>query len=305
MSVQVCVDRRDFLPSGAVLREPAVAGMFYPSDPEILFESIHRCFTHSLGPGRFPTKRSGPSKRVECLVVPHAGYEYSGPIAAHSYNVAFDIFCESKGTLNVIILGPNHYGIGSGLAISSADGWKTPSGVIDVNKELRRSLCNSCEIVDVNDGAHSREHSIEVQLPFLQAISRNSTGWSFLPVSMMLQDIETAIELGDAITKIISESPGRFLVIASSDLTHYESQVQAKLKDENLLDQVKKVDLTGFYTVLERSSVSACGYGPIAAVLHIASSLGKSAAAVLKYATSGDVTGDYSSVVGYPSVRFV
>lgn len=282
-----------------------MAGMFYPSDPDVLFETIHRCFTHPIGPGHFPKKLSVHSKeRVECLVVPHAGYEYSGPIAAHSYEVAYNFLSESSEEVTVVILGPNHHGLGSGLAISSAENWKTPMGKIEVSGEVRKLLCDSCELVDINDAAHSVEHSIEVQIPFLQAISRGGAEWKLLPISMMLQDIDTVKQLGSAISNLVTESPARFLIIGSSDLTHYESQRQATLKDLNLLDQVKKMDLSEFYTVLNRRSISSCGYGAIATVLYISASLGKNSATILKYATSGDVTGDNTSVVGYPSVRF-
>ena len=181
--------------SGAGVREPAVSGIFYPSDPGELYESIHRCFTHPLGPGRFPKNRSGDTiSRVECLIVPHAGYLYSGPVAAHSYNVAYDFFCEGGESTTVVILGPNHHGNGSGLAVSEADYWRTPIGVTSINKDLRNALRDACDLVDVDDSAHLREHSIEVQIPFLQVISHSRGEWSFLPISMMLPRVlETSI----------------------------------------------------------------------------------------------------------------
>lgn len=293
------------MPSPVTVREPAVSGLFYPSQPDELFESIHRCFTHPMGPGLFPKNNPAASaERVECLIVPHAGYDYSGPVAAHSYNVAYNLFCQASESVTVVILGPNHYGIGSGLAVSPSDYWKTPIGLKMVNTTLRKSICDSCELIDVDDIAHMREHSIEVQLPFLQVISQKKADWSFLPISMMLQDIDTATQLGDAITRLVEKSTGRFLIIGSSDLTHYESQAQASTKDSSLLNQVSKIDLAGFYSVLESKMISSCGYGAIGTVLRICSNLGKKVGTLLKYATSGDITGDLSSVVGYPAVRF-
>ena len=148
-----------------------MAGMFYPSQPDELFETIHRCFTHPLGPGRFPTKHSHHYReRVECLIVPHAGYEYSGPIAAHSYEVAYDYLSDDRDDVTVLILGPNHHGVGSGLAVSSVESWKTPMGTIEVSKNMRDRLCESCELVDVDDLALVGDHSIEVQVPFLLVI---------------------------------------------------------------------------------------------------------------------------------------
>lgn len=293
------------LPSQVGVREPAVAGTFYPADAESLLESIHRCFTHPLGPGHFLNKSINALKeKTECLIVPHAGYEYSGPIAAHAYDVAYNFFNSNREHVSVIIIGPNHYGIGSALAISSANMWKTPLGNIEINKKLSKEILDICNIVRVDDSAHKNEHSIEVQVPFLQVVSRK-TEWKLLPISMALQDIDTSRQLGNAITELVLKSQDRFLIIGSSDLTHYEPQSQATNKDLNLLDQAKKMDLMSFYASLENKSITSCGYGAIATVMHVAHGLGKKKATILKYATSGDITGIYTSVVGYPSVRFV
>jgi MEMO1 family protein len=291
-------------------RLPAVAGMFYPLDKEDLFESIHRCFTHPLGPGRFPQARESDNietKHVECLIVPHAGYEYSGPVAAHSYRIVHSFFqsASSEKGVTVIILGPNHYGIGSGVALSPCESWITPLGKVRVNKEFSKKLLQDCDILDSDELAHSREHSIEVQLPFLQVMSNKKANWSFVPISMMLQDIDTAKQIADALFKLISKSDENVLVVGSSDLTHYEPQEQATKKDLKLLEALTKIDVSLFYGVLERLSVTSCGYGAIATVAQLSKKLGKTNGTVLKYSTSGDVTGDLSAVVGYPSVHFV
>ncbi|HYB03290.1 MAG TPA: AmmeMemoRadiSam system protein B, partial [Nitrososphaerales archaeon] len=158
------------------IRLPVVSGQFYPSDKDELYELIHRCFTHALGPGKFPSANSISNRqeisRVECLVVPHAGYIYSGPVAAHSYRIAFNFFQKFKDEkdVTIIILGPNHYGIGSGIALSGASRWRTPLGDLKVASELGKILTSSSNIIDVDEVAHSREHSIEVQIPFLQAM---------------------------------------------------------------------------------------------------------------------------------------
>jgi AmmeMemoRadiSam system protein B len=288
-------------------RLPVVAGSFYPADKDELFETIHQCFTHRLGPGAFPSSRSARKGfPTECLIVPHAGYDFSGPVAAHSYNVAFEFFHTAKNNAkSVIIVGPNHYGIGSGVTISRADSWETPLGTVRVDQQLSKELQHKCELIDRDDTAHSREHSIEVQLPFLQAISGCSGNWSFLPISLMMQDSRTATELGNAIFEFVVSHKGSFLIIGSSDLTHYENQEQAARKDSMLLRQTSALDLQGFYTVLQRENITACGYGAIATLMQIAKRLGRSRGELLKYSTSGDVTGEKSSVVGYSSMRFV
>lgn len=294
---------------GPRTRLPAVAGLFYPLDKEGLFESIHRCFTHTLGPGFFPQKSSRINEntpRVECLIVPHAGYEYSGPVAANSYAIAAQFLGSiSNKKTTVIILGPNHYGIGSGLSLSPFDRWMTPLGFADVNIDFSKKLSKTCSILDSDETSHSKEHSIEVQLPFLQAVSNKDRNWSFVPISMMLQDFDTSRDLAKAIFEMVSNSEDEFLIIGSSDLTHYESHDQATKKDLKLLETVSKLDPGAFYSVLERYSVSSCGYGAIATVMQVAKKLEKSNGVILRYATSGDITGDKSSVVGYPSVRFV
>ncbi len=282
--------------------------MFYPRAKQALVTIIQKCFSSPLGPGLLPRENTRkPLDRVECLIVPHAGYEYSGPIASHSYHVASDFFNanDSKNT-TVIILGPNHYGLGSGVALSPSDKWATPLGDVNVRIEMSKKLSRNCNILDFDELAHSKEHSIEVQLPFLQIVSRKEASWGIIPISMMLQDIETARQIAQSITELIEDSKDeKFLVLGSSDLTHYEAEERAREKDCKLLDTVAKMNLLEYYNVLERLSVSACGYGAIATVIEVAKKLRRSTGVVLKYATSGDVSGDKSSVVGYSSVRFI
>lgn len=284
-----------------------MAGLFYPSNADGLFEEIHRCFTHHLGPGRFPNGKTGVStKRVECIIVPHAGYEYSGPVAAHSYSVAHDFFHSNPDKkITAIIFGPNHYGIGSGVAASASRFWSTPLGKVEVDVHVVEELVAKSDLIDRDDIAHSREHSIEVQLPFLQAVSASRQDLSIVPISLMLQDEDTARSVAEAISRVIDSTNRIFLVIGSSDLTHYEPQNTANVKDKKLLDEVHRLDTKSFYTVLERNNISSCGYGAIAVVMNIAKKIGNKEGRILKYATSGDVTGDLSSVVGYSSVHFV
>lgn len=289
-------------------RPPAVAGSFYSANSDELFESIHQCFTHPMGPGEFPS-RADPLRNtldIECLLVPHAGYEYSGAIAAHSYAIAYNfLHTRRDDQKSIIVLGPNHYGIGSGVSISPANSWITPFGDMRVDESLSRALQQKCDLIDRDAMAHSREHSIEVQLPFLQVISGKYQGLSFVPISLMLQDLKTAVDLGNAIWEVAVNTKGPFLILASSDLTHYETDLQARKKDTMLIEKASRLDMGGYYSTLRRNSISACGYGALATVMQVAIRLGRTRGVLLKYATSGDMTGDKSSVVGYPSMRFL
>ncbi|MHB1908856.1 MAG: AmmeMemoRadiSam system protein B [Nitrososphaerales archaeon] len=287
------------------VRHPAVAGYFYPDDPDELTKEIKRCFSDKVagtGVSNFEIPKSSESSKVECFVVPHAGYSYSGPVAAHSYHAANQILWCKKTT--VIVVGPNHYGIGNSVALSPHDYWLTPLGSVKIDKQGTDRLLAASGMFTLDTIAHSREHSIEVQLPFAQYLGKS---FSFVPICLALQDLNTAKKIARALSEIIqnSENEHFFLVLGSSDLTHYESQQSANSKDEKLIEKICNLDLQGFYTVLERNNISACGYGCIATLMELARLLDKKKGNLLKYATSGDVTGDKRSVVGYSAVHFV
>ncbi len=281
------------------VRRPSVAGVFYPSARDDLINAIKECFLHKLGPNILPepkAKEKGKGK-VVAVVCPHAAYVYSGAVAAHSYyytylNIQPDV---------VILLGPNHYGLGSGVASMKEYYWDTPLGRVRVNDSMVDRIVKASGIVDIDDYAHSRDHCLEVQLPMLQYI--NAYEFTIVPIVLWMQDKETAVELGNALAEVIKDSDGiDILLIASSDLTHYEPYEQAYRKDNELIKAIEALDLNRYYTVLERLDVSACGYGAIASVIAACKALGFSRGRLLKYATSGDVTGDKGSVVGYPSI---
>ncbi|MEM3891606.1 MAG: AmmeMemoRadiSam system protein B [Nitrososphaerales archaeon] len=277
------------------VRMPAVAGQFYESDPTKLKESIEECFLHPLGPQKIPPAPRS-DEEVIGLISPHAGYMYSGPIAAHGYYYASAL----PNPELVVIMGPNHWGLGSGVATVSGGIWRTPLGALEVSSEDAKTLVKFSGIVDFNAESHKREHSIEVQLPFLQYIFNSQ--FKILPISMLFQDKETSTEVGHALAKIVRGR--RCIIIASSDLTHYESHKQASTKDSEFIKAALTLDVSKLYNVLQRLDVSACGYGPIAALITAVNELNLRKAELLKYATSGDITGDKSSVVGYASVKF-
>ncbi len=242
-----------------------------------------------------PPAQPGDSNIV-AVVCPHAGYVYSGPVAAHSY---LQVSTLTHPEL-IIVVGPNHYGIGSGVSTYKEGEWETPLGSLRVDSQAAARLVSEAGIVDFDPAAQSMEHSIEVQLPFLQKLYR---GVPFVPVCLNFQDPETAKTVGQAIASIVAGR--RAVLVASSDLTHYEPAVAAKEKDSKLLSHVENMDTDGFFSTLERLQVSACGYGAIATVMEAAKGLGMKQGTILKYATSGDTTGDNAQVVGYPAVRFL
>ena len=277
-------------------RPPAQAGIFYPDTEGALRTQIHNCFLHPLGPQSIPSVPATLDDRLVAIVVPHAGYDYSGPVAANSYyRLASSGLRES-----VIILGPNHTGYGSGVSTMTEGEWATPLGEVPVNSSLASSITRLSGLVDVEEEAHRREHSIEVQLPFLQFIYPRR--FQFVPICMMLQDLETSIEIGGAIAKA-SDGTGAML-IASSDWTHYESQEAARKKDMEAIQAVLEMDAKKFQDTVEENQVSACGYGPVTAVIHASKILGANQATLLSYQTSGDTAGDKRSVVGYAAIAF-
>lgn len=295
------------------VRPPAVAGSFYPASKDRLLGEIRRCFQDKIiGPGisilgnswRPQTEKLG--NRIECFIVPHAGYAYSGPVAAHSYALANQNLISKHESFVAIILGPNHQGVGSGIALSPNDEWETPLGKVNVEKLLSKEIADTSEIIDVNSLSHLYEHSIEVQLPFLQALT-SVRGFSFVPICLMLQDRHSSEDVAEALFKVTqseNHASKSFLVLGSSDLTHYELQSKANAQDKKLIDRIEALDLPSYYTTLEKNHITACGYGAIAVVMELSRKLGKKKGTLLKYATSGDVTGDTSSVVGYSAVHF-
>jgi len=270
--------------------------MFYAGTPSALNEQIKNCFTHELGPGKLPDVKEGPLKRLVGLVCPHAGYEYSGPVAAHAY---YGLALDGKPDV-IIIFGPNHVGWGSALATMNEGVWSTPLGDVEIDTSTVNEIMRECSILDVDDSAHMHEHSIEVQLPFIQYLYGSS--FKFVPVSFLMQDLDSSREMGQAVARVLSEKNA--LIIASTDLTHYEPQKQALRKDEMAIEAILKLDEDKLYSIIETYGVSACGYGPLIALITAAKALGVKEAKLLCHKTSGDITGDVYSVVGYASISF-
>lgn len=272
-------------------RRPAQAGAFYPGTKELLSAEIEKCFLHKLGPGSVPTPNPAGERRLVGLVCPHAGYTYSGPIAAHSY-----MALARDGTPSTfVILGPNHWGVGSGVSIMTEGVWQTPLGDTTVDSETAKQITEHSSIVDVDEIAHLKEHSIEVQLPFLQYLY--GVGIKMTPISMMMQDLDSCREIGVAIANALKGKNA--VVIASSDMTHYEPQKTAEQKDNAAADAIARLDEAALQQTVEAQNMSMCGYGPVSAAIVAAKHLGASSCRILAYKTSGEITGDYGQVVGY------
>jgi len=261
------------------MRLPAVAGQFYPGSGAELEHQLDGMLH--------------PEKEIPCqgAVVPHAGYMYSGQVAVAVYS-------RLPKAETYVIIGPNHHGLGSPVALSR-ESWRTPLGVVEPDLELADALSGS--IIDHDETAHLHEHSIEVQIPFLQ---KRFQGFKILPICMGLQDEQTALEVGQELSSAMQKLNRSCIVIASSDFTHYEPQETARKVDAKLLEAILNMDVPELYERVYRYDATACGYGPIAATITATADLGAKAGQLLSYATSGDVSGDYSQVVGYAAIAF-
>jgi AmmeMemoRadiSam system protein B len=286
----------------AKIRRPAVAGQFYEGSESRLQQTIKDCFLDDRGPGNLPKITKG-DKNIKGLVVPHAGYIYSGAIAAHSYNIlANNDFADT-----FIILGPNHTGMGSGVSIMTEGEWQTPLGTVSINEKLANLL--SKDIIDKDENAHMYEHSIEVQLPFLQYSSSNKE-FNFIPISMAMQDFDTANEVGKIIAEVIKFSNEKIVIIASTDFSHagfnYMSMPPegirvdeyAEKQDKLAIGQILQMNPEDLIDTVHKNNITMCGYGPVAVMLTAAKILRASKAELLKYGTSYEVQPS-SSCVGY------
>lgn len=277
-------------------RKPAAAGTFYEASRDELMIQISSCFESLHGPQKLPKPKTEIEEPPPIIVSPHAGYMYSGPVAAHGY---YELSLRRRPD-SIIIIGPNHYGIGTDVSIYPEGSWITPLGEASIDTQLVAKMTNSSEIFSLDEFSHVDEHSIEVQLPFLQYIYGEI---KFVPICMLDQSISVAKLIGEVLASVISE-PEKILVVASSDFSHYVSHDEALRRDMPVIDKILKLDIDGFAQEIRYRKASLCGYGPIAAVMSFAQKIGYRRSKLLKYSTSGDITGDKSSVVGYASIMF-
>jgi len=273
------------------VRAPVAAGMFYDLETERLKKQIDGCINHPLGP------RKLAEQEIIAAVAPHAGYMYSGAVQAWTYS--------RMKKANYVIIGPNHSGFGSQFAIMKKGLWKTPLGSIAVDEDFANKITDACELVKQDVVPHQAEHSIEVQIPFLQ--HRFGNDFKFVPICI-LNDfpddtfLKSCRVVGETLAKVIKGSREKWILIASSDFSHYIPQEQAMKIDKKLIDAITKLDEKLLFSRVQQLRASICGYGPIAIVIAAAKKLGAKKGKLLKYATSGDTTGDMEAVVGYASI---
>ena len=273
------------------MRYPRVAGQFYPADKDELRRQIEASFLHSIGPGSIPEVKHGGN--LLAVMAPHAGYAFSGPVAAHSYKAVAESFPEN-GTF--VIIGPSHTGYGSSIALTTQD-WTMPFGEVRIDTELAENLIRAGIFDDIS--SHRYEHSVEVQLPFIQYFSRN---FDFVPIVMMDQSMKSAIRLGKILGKAIAKHHKRVIIVASTDFSHYVPKERAYKHDALALDRIQALDVEGLYKTLRKHNITMCGYGPVSATIEAIKNRVKESK-ILKYATSGDVM-PMGDVVGYGSAAW-
>ncbi len=289
------------------IRKPAVAGQFYPSTKNQLLNQLHDSYLDPRGPGILPEIKHKTPPLI-ALIVPHAGYIYSGPIAAHAYHqLATHGFADT-----FIILGPNHTGTGTGVSLMTKGSWQTPLGDIPINTELATQLHTG--IIDTDTTAHIYEHSLEVQLPFLQHIAQqHQTTFDIIPICMMMQDIDTAQEIGHILAHTIQQTKKYIVMIASTDFSHAgfnyhtmppENQrvdEYANSQDQKALQPIINLQPQELIQTVQTHNISMCGYGPVAAILTAATQLQATTVNLLKYGTSYEVHPS-TSCVGYAAL---
>jgi AmmeMemoRadiSam system protein B len=263
-----------------VTRHPAVAGRFYPKDPQKLRSAVESFLPHGEKVGAFG------------CVVPHAGYVYSGQVAGA-------VFARIEVPKRCIVLCPNHTGLGQALAIMSRGTWETPLGTVSVDTELAEALKERFSPLAEDAEAHQGEHAVEVELPFLQTILPDVT---FVPIALGTRRFEILQALGKAMAAVIAGRSGPVLIVASSDMNHYENDAVTRIKDHKAIDRILALDARGLFEVVAAENISMCGFGPVVAMLTAAAQLGARQAELVKYCTSGDVSGDQEMVVGYAGV---
>lgn len=272
-----------------MIRQPAVAGHFYQGSPTALRDQV----------GRFIRPEA---KKVKALGIlsPHAGLVYSGSVAGAVYSSI-----QLPDTF--VLIGPNHTGLGAPVSLMAKGSWETPLGAVRINEELAAAVLSGSRRIHDDSMAHLREHSLEVQLPFIQYLKKEFT---IVPIQMLDTRLETCVELGNAIAEGIADcgvrnaeyKAGGTLIVASSDMSHYVSAETAKKKDHAAIKRILELDAPGLYSTVREGNISMCGYGPAVAMLTACKVLGATKAELVKYTNSGDVSGDYDQVVGYAGI---
>ena len=272
----------------ADIRNPILAGTWYPGDSNSLQKSI-RNFLESVSP-------TEPNGNIIAIIVPHAGHLYSGRVAAHAYKLI-----KNKIFDRVIMIGPSHRFAFRGVSVNLQSGYRIPLGTVPVDKVLAEKIIHTSPQIRWVPQAHAQEHSLEIQIPFLQTVLKN---FKIIPIVMGQQDLQTSAALAASLTKIISPSE-KTLLLASTDLSHYHDYNKALKLDSTFISYIKSNDPIGLAKAINAGKCEACGFGPVMTVMMTAQKLKAERTVILNYANSGDVTGDHSSVVGYASAVLI
>lgn len=265
-----------------MLRPPAVAGRFYPGDSATLARVVDG----------FCADPAATKIAALACVVPHAGYIYSGGVAGA-------VYARLQLPRRFILLGPRHFPIGAPLAILSEGAWQTPLGPAQIDEPLARALRDACPALREDAAAHEREHSLEVQLPFLQ---RCIPDFAFVPVVLGTDRFAAMEDLGRAVAQVVGEQHEPVLLICSTDFNHYEDDAMTRAKDAKAIRHILALDPRGLYDTVRQEEISMCGYAAAVATLTAARQLGATGAELVRYATSGEVNGEHDSVVGYAGI---
>jgi len=270
------------------VRASILAGTWYPGTPDALTKTVQGYLSEARAPS--------PDGTLKAIIVPHAGYRYSGGVAAYAYRLL-----QGSRFTRVILIGPSHRVAFRGISVNLLSAYKTPLGMVPVDQETGRKLIDTGQNIRWLRKAHAIEHSLEIQLPFLQTVLRD---FQIVPIVMGEQDIKTCSDLADTLIQVLGDSP-ETLLLASTDLSHFHNYNQAKDLDLKFIKHVQRFDPEGLLKALLSGKCEACGAGPVLTTLLAARKLGADQAVILKYANSGDVTGDHNRVVGYMSAALV
>jgi AmmeMemoRadiSam system protein B len=268
-----------------MLRLPAVAGQFYPANPRELSSLVRQCLRQ---------ESPVPKEHVKGCLVPHAGYIYSG-------NVAGAVFARIEMPQKVIVLGVRHFPRGESVAILSDGAWRTPLGDLPVDSQLAQACKEQCSILKEDAIAHAQEHSLEVQLPFLQVLQPAT---QFVPIALGTIKFEELQQIGEGVARVIASSREEILLLTSSDLNHYEDDMTTRRKDALAVAQLEAMDPHGLYDICRKESISMCGLGPAVASLVALRALGTTRSETVMHATSAAISHDYRRVVGYAGLIF-
>jgi len=284
-----------------VERKPAVAGFFYSSSASSLLREIEWSFLHEVGPGRLPPESPGRERLSMGYVSPHAGYAYSGPVAAHAY---YSLSLE-KPPDTIVLIGTNHTGLGEPVSLAPWKIWETPLGKIGVDVELRDYLIKHSAVIKPDYLAHLEEHSVEVQLPFIQYIYRSlERKPKILPIVVMDHRPKTMRAVARELREALEHYARDYVIIASTDLNHYDPHEETLKKDEKVIKAMLELNEESLYDAVFREGVSMCGPGGVELLIILAKEITKKEPKILKHATSGDTSGDKRHTVGYLAAQF-